>query len=149
MLALSRLPAAVITEIVNYERFQSGPLDWVEVLWSRAPWIGYASNPDMSALPFSWPMLAVAVVVFAYISVLPALPCCQLWRSGCRRSAWIAGIAIAIATVSVTGGMSDGLEEFNFDLIGLTAFLPVWTAAYMTLFSLLLRVGFVLTPRRS
>ena len=63
-------------------------------------------------------MLAVVAVIFAYISVLPALLPRKLWRLGYRRSAWIAGVAIAIATVFVIGRMSDGLEEFKFDLSG-------------------------------
>ncbi len=99
----SWLPTAVFTRIVNYERFQHGPVDWEEILWSQAPWIGLASNPDMSTLHSFWPVLAVAVVIFAYTSVLPALLCRQLWRLGYRRPAWITGLAVAIATVFVIG----------------------------------------------
>ena len=149
VLALSWLPVAVITRIVNYERFRSSPLDWVEVLWSNALWYGFADSPDTSTLSFFWPMLTVVVAIFAYISVMPALLCRQLWRLGYRQSAWIAGVAIAIATVSVIGGMSDSLEEFNYDLIAMTLFLPVWTAVYMALCSLLLCVGLALIPRRN
>ena len=148
ILALSWLPVAVITRIVNYERFQ-GHLDWVEGLWWQAPEIGFPRNPDMSTLHSFWPLLAVAAVIFAYISIMPALLCRQLWRLGYRRSAWIAGIAIAIATVFVIGGMSDGLEEFNLELSRMLSVLPVWTAVYMALFSLLLCVGLVLLPRRN
>ena len=148
ILALSWLPVVVVTRIVNYERFNSGPLDWVEVLWLQVQLYGLAGNPDMSTSPFFWQMLTVVVVIFAYISVLPALLCRQIWRLGYRRSAWIAGAAIAITTVLVVGGASNSLEEFNYDLIGMTMFLPVWTAAFMALFSLLLCVGLVLIQRR-
>ena len=149
ILALSWLPAAVITRIVNYAPFQSGPLDWVQVLRWEAPMIVYANGGAISASPIFGPMVAAVVVIFAYISVLPALLCRQLWRLGYRRSAWIAGIAIAIATVFVIGGTSDGLEDFNYDLIGMMFFLPVWTALYMALFSLLLCAGIVLISRRN
>ena len=89
-------------------------------MWSRAPEYAFSGNPELSTLPFFLPMLAVVVVIFAYISVPPALLPRKLWRLGYRRSAWIAGvaIAIAIATVFVIGRMSDGLEEFKFDLWG-------------------------------
>ena len=148
ILALSWLPTAVIAQIVRYDWLRSGPFDWVTVLWSQAPLFGFASNPDISTLQFFWPVLAIAVIVFAYISVLPALLCRQIWRLGYRRSAWAAGTAIAFATVAVLGGVSDGFEEFNFDLMGSMIFLPIWTAVYMALFSLLLWVGLVSITRR-
>ena len=149
ILALSWLPFPVITNIVNYEPHHFGAPDWVEAFWWDAPRIGFTNSGEMSTSPLFWPMLAVVVVIFAYISVLPALLCRRLWRLGCRWSAWIAGLAIAIATVFLIGGMSSGLEEINFDLIGMTAFLPVWTVFYMALFSFLLCAGLALISRRN
>ena len=49
----------------------------------------------------------------------------------------------------VIGGMSSGLEEFNSDLIGMMVLLPVRTALYMALFSLLLCVSLAVTSRRN
>ena len=149
ILALSWLPAAVIMKIVNYEQFHFSPMDWVEILRWEAPRLGLVSNPDVSTLQLFWPVLAVAAVIFAYISLPPALLCRQLWRLGYRRSAWTAGLAIAIATVFVIGGTGKVLEEINLELGRMMFFLPVWTAAYMALFSLLLCVGLVLLSRRS
>ena len=57
----------------------------------------------LSASPSFWPMLAVVVVIFSCISVLPALLCRRLWRLGHRRSSRIAGLAVAVATVFVIG----------------------------------------------
>ena len=109
--------------------------------------MGFASGGEMSTSPLFWPMLAVVVVIFSYISVLPALLCRRLWHLGYRRSAWIAGLAIAIATVFVIGGTSSGLEELNYDLIVTMFFLPVWTALYMALFSFLLCAGLAVISR--
>ena len=97
----------------------------------------------------SEPWVITYIIPFGYISLPPALLCRQLWRLGYRRSAWIAGLAVAIATVFVIGGTGKGLEEINLELGRMMFLLPVWTAAYMALFSLLLCVGLVLLSRRN
>ena len=149
LLALAWLPAFVIGHILLHDGISPDAPMWVVRFWSQDFMSILYFEPDVSLIQHVWPVLAFAAVIFAYLGLLPALLCRQLWRLGYRRIAWVAGIAVPCATVVVLDGHLDGFEHFMSDLQFATLFLPIWVVLYVALVSSLLWIAFFLIARRN
>lgn len=86
-----------------------------------------------------WPTvltyLVLSLLVLGPIGLPPALLCLQIWRSGCRRTAWVAGIAMAAVTATFLYRYVIPTIPDRGSLVMVMHFLPVWIVACLAVFS--------------
>ena len=125
----------------------------VDHLVSVVPWLDRAGDPGayLHLLVYS----VIALVILAPMGLPSALLCRALWRSGYRRLAWWAGVAVLATAVVIIS--SD--KEMFYSLQGtfgrlmlapglLTPVLPVWTVVYPAIVGMLVWTAAAILQRR-
>ena len=99
-----------------------------------------------------WPVilkyLAITLVVLGPIGIPPALLCRRIWRSGNRRTAWAAWIAMAAITVALFYWHGIPANADSGKLLILVHLLPVWIVVYLAIFSVPLCIAVLLLHGR-
>ena len=99
-----------------------------------------------------WPVilkyLVVSLAVLGPIGLPPALLCRQVWRSGHRRTAGIAWIAMAAMTAALLYWYGIPTNAGRGLLIVVMHLLPVWIVVYLVIFSAPLWIAVLLLERR-
>ena len=99
-----------------------------------------------------WPSILKYVVLSLFVlgpmGLPPALLCRQFWRSGYRRTARTAWIAMGVATAALLFWHPDWSEFDQEWLLMAVHLLPVWIIVYLAVFSAPLCVAVLLLQQR-